>query len=396
MTTAPTTRQPIECPACNQTAKKVSTVTLGALLNDDLAGQFQTGDEACCGSSGCKAISENTGWRFCDSANCDIVYFSEKSETVFRKPQLKVQVGIKEQAGERPLCYCFGHSVASIADEFASTGKSNALDDIRAKMKDPGCRCETENPSGSCCLGSVARGLTIAQTELGMTTSDDAPNTAPTASRINRGERIAKVGTVVSAIMASSCCWLPLVLLAVGVSGAGIASTLEAYRPLFMTITFGFLGAAFYFTYRPKPSDASGGPDCCATEPVGENCCAAPARGRFNMMTMNKVMLWGVTAMAVAFLFFPGYVGAFLGGDDGNTVTEDMHKTVIRVKGMTCEGCSSLVANAICTSPEVVAVEVSYVKGEAIIGTATDAEVPGRRILTALQNAGYSGQILED
>jgi hypothetical protein len=34
--------------------------------------------------------------------------------------------------------------------------------------------------------------------------------------------------------MASSCCWLPLILLDVGVSGAGIVSTLEAYHPLFI------------------------------------------------------------------------------------------------------------------------------------------------------------------
>ena len=63
---------------------------------------------------------------------------------------------------------------------------------------------------------------------------------------------MAKIGTVVSAIMASSCCWLPVLLLAVGVSGAGIASALEAYRPLFMVVTIGFLAMAFYFTYRPK------------------------------------------------------------------------------------------------------------------------------------------------
>lgn len=42
---------------------------------------------------------------------------------------------------------------------------------------------------------------------------------------------------------ASSCCWLPLVLLAAGVTGAGIAAALEAYRPLFVVVTFGFLAA---------------------------------------------------------------------------------------------------------------------------------------------------------
>src|SRR5262245_35908569 len=101
--------------------------------------------------------------------------------------------------------------------------------------------------------------------------------------------------------MASSCCWLPVLLLAVGVSGAGIASALEAYRPVFMVVTFGFLGMAFYFTYRPRPRPI-GAADCCAPpQPAAVDCCsqapatmpsAATAPRRFNMMAVNKIMLW--------------------------------------------------------------------------------------------------------
>ena len=82
--------------------------------------------------------------------------------------------------------------------------------------------------------------------------SDVKREAMPAGGSASRGELVAKIGTVVSAIMASSCCWLPVLLLAVGVSGAGIASTLQAYRPVFMGVTFGFLGMAFYFTYRPR------------------------------------------------------------------------------------------------------------------------------------------------
>ncbi|MEO1972676.1 MAG: hypothetical protein ABGX07_14035, partial [Pirellulaceae bacterium] len=48
-----------------------------------------------------------------------------------------------------------------------------------------------------------------------------------------RGDLIAKIGTIVSAIIASSCCWLPPLLLLVGVSGAGMAKTMNDYRPVF-------------------------------------------------------------------------------------------------------------------------------------------------------------------
>ncbi|MCA9010529.1 MAG: hypothetical protein KDB01_12325, partial [Planctomycetaceae bacterium] len=272
----------VECPSCGETAKRVSTITLGALLSDEFARSFKTDGHSGCAldGAGCTANQEDTGWRFCESTDCDVVYFSEESHTTFTKSQLKVAVGVKETSGERPLCYCFKHSVATIKEELRTAGKSAALEDIRARMKDPGCRCETENPSGSCCLGSVGNGIQIAQTELGMSDSDTEKPAPPATPSGNKGEKIAKVGTLVSAIMASACCWLPLVLLAVGVSGAGIAATLEEYRPYFMVITFGFLGAAFYYTYRPKKTaETASGHGCCAAEPTGGEDCCAPAKG---------------------------------------------------------------------------------------------------------------------
>ena len=166
---------------------------------------------------------------------------------------------------------------------------------------------------------------------------------------------VAKIGTVVSAIMASSCCWLPVLLLAVGVSGAGIASALEAYRPVFMVVTFGFLGMALYFTYRPRhavagqadcclpqAADASAvkaESDCCASQPdAGPPAAATPiVRRRFSMMVINKLMLWAVTVLAVVFLFFPQYVTGLL-GTGNQEITPEMTRSVIRIEGMTCYG----------------------------------------------------------
>jgi hypothetical protein len=148
---------------------------------------------------------------------------------------------------------------------------------------------------------------------------------------------VAKIGTVLSAIMASSCCWLPPILLAVGVSGAGIASALAAYRPLFMVVTFGFLGTAFYFTYRPRHGSA-GAADCCAVPSAEADAAGTrlPRRFRFNMMTMNKVMLWAVTALAVVFLFFPQIFTGLLAGSD--EITPDMTRVEVQIDGMTCFG----------------------------------------------------------
>jgi hypothetical protein len=280
------------CPLSRTSGKRVNTTTLHALVRDEFRSQ----------------IADNADYWFCDAVDCDVVYFTTDGRTI-TKPQLKVEVGVKETAGDRPLCYCFGHSVATIKDELRAKGSSDALEDIRRKMQASGCGCEVTNPSGSCCLGAVARGIETARAEVKATT--------PARSKT---ETISKVGAVVSAIMASACCWLPLVLLAFGVSGAGIAVVLESYRLVFIVLTVVFLAAAFYVTYRPRKS-ASTSVGCCA---AGRACCAAagPAgKRRFNSLALNKVMLWGVTLLAVLFLFFPKYV-SFLAGGMGMTQLE--------------------------------------------------------------------------
>lgn len=356
------------CPSCGNSGKGVSRTTMNALLNDDQLDAIQDAE-----------------YRFCDSAGCDVAYFTAGGSS-FTKDQLRVEVGVKETAGKRPLCYCFGHSVESIKRELQTVGESHALDDIRGKMKDPGCRCETENPSGKCCLGSVASGIETAKVELEL--GIESENAGGRSSL--RGERVAKIGTIVAAVMASSCCWLPLLLLALGVSGAGIVAQLEQFRPAFLTLTFGFLAAAFYFTYRPRRSEES----CCApaaNEAAG--CCDVPesSRRRFSMMTMNKVMLWVVTAAAVAFAFFPHYVGTILQGPPSGDVEGDTVKSVIAIKGMTCEGCSAIAAKAIGDVPGVVAVDVDYETGRAIILTEQGSPAPRDEILSALEGSGYFG-----
>lgn len=386
------------CPSCGKTGKRVNPVTVRALLKEQYAEGMATPEHACCDTNGnrelgCKPTTRDTGWRFCDSLGCDVVYFSEQGDTTFAKSQLKLAVGVKETLGERPLCYCFHHSVGSIKKELQIKGHSDALDDIRAKMKGPGCHCETSNPSGSCCLGSVTKGIQIAKEELGMSSSN-LTSEKPANSSTGRGERIAKFGTLASAVMASACCWLPLVLLAVGVSGAGIASTLETYRPLFIVVTIGFLAAAFYFTYRPRKADAAAH-GCCAPEGAEAETCCPPNGKRFSMMTMNKIMLRVVTVLAVAFLFFPSYVGLLFGTGDAAAVTEDMNRAAFQIEGMTCEGCATTVAQAIRQVPGVVAVEVSYETRRAVVGTEAGRPLPKDEILKAIKEAGYSGSVME-
>ncbi|REJ87845.1 MAG: Mercuric transport protein MerT [Planctomycetota bacterium] len=323
-----------DCPECGSNGKTVKPVTVEALVTGQ---HFIRGD-----------------WWFCDSPDCEVVYFSDDGGT-FSKDELTVPVGVKETTGERPLCYCFGHSVASIKDELRTKGNSDALQDIRAKMKEPGCSCETMNPSGSCCLGSVGNGIEVAKSEL----------------PVNRMGTVTKVGTVLSAIMASSCCWLPLVLLAFGISGAGVAATLETYRPLFIVVTVAFLGTAFYLTYRPQKSDS-----CCAGE-------RRPTGQRF-----SKAMLWLVTVLAGGFLFFPNYVDSIVGGH--SSVSEGMDTTVFHIEGMSCEGCAAVLQSSLADVPGVKAVTVDFTTKQAIVATEACCPLPREAIKAKVEVTGFS------
>jgi len=68
-------------------------------------------------------------------------------------------------------------------------------------------------------------------------------------------------GGLIGAVLASSCCIAPLVLLTLGVSGAWIGNltALEPYKPYFAAVALVFIGLGFYQVYvKPKKACAEG------------------------------------------------------------------------------------------------------------------------------------------
>lgn len=105
------------------------------------------------------------------------------------------------------------------------------------------------------------------------------------------------IAGILSAIGASICCVGPLVLLALGVSGAWIGSltALEPYRPIFIGLTLLFLGLAFYRLYLPRP--------VCSPE----SACANPRtlkRQRLGFWIVAVVVLGLIAVPWVAPLFY--------------------------------------------------------------------------------------------
>lgn len=112
-------------------------------------------------------------------------------------------------------------------------------------------------------------------------------STRETEGPANAG-RFAALGSVIGAILASSCCILPLVLVTLGASGAWIGnlSALEPYKPLFATVTVALLGFGFWQVYRKPKVDCEEG-----------SYCANPASGR-----ITKTALWVASVLVASAL----------------------------------------------------------------------------------------------
>jgi len=108
------------------------------------------------------------------------------------------------------------------------------------------------------------------------------------------------LGALAAGIAASVCCLGPLVLVALGATGAWIGnlSALEPYRPLFMLAASGFLAFAYYRVYRSQPE---------ACEPG--SACARPGA-----KTINKVSLWLITLVVAGLFVSPYLVGQLAAG----------------------------------------------------------------------------------
>lgn len=121
----------------------------------------------------------------------------------------------------------------------------------------------------------------------------------PSAERGRRGARrgtrqgvLAALGAVMAAFLASLCCVGPLAFVALGL-GAGLASTFEPFRPVFVLLTLAFLAAGFRVLYGASP----GGSDSACGR---GGACPMPRR-----RTRDHIMLWVAALLALVLLGFP-------------------------------------------------------------------------------------------
>ncbi len=101
--------------------------------------------------------------------------------------------------------------------------------------------------------------------------------------------RVSALGAVGAAIGSALCCAGPLVAVALGLSGAGIAALFEPLRPYFLGAAALLLGWGFVTAYRPERE---------ACRP-GATCASPAARRRL------KRWLWTATGVVLLLATFP-------------------------------------------------------------------------------------------
>lgn len=191
--------------------------------------------------------------------------------------------------------------------------------------------------------------------------------------------------SVGAAALSSACCWLPLLLLAFGLSAGGVAGFFESVRPYFLVAAVVFLAAGFYFAYFRKP----------ACEP-GETCTVPnPKLQRF-----NRSMLWVATVFVIAFALFPYYspalVRAWAGATSADASKAAQGQSIgsngtttqtYAIDGMTCRACAATLEVQLGQLPGVVEARVSYEKAAATL--VTDRPLERAAVAGVVERAGF-------
>lgn len=191
----------------------------------------------------------------------------------------------------------------------------------------------------------------------------------------------AAAGSVVSAVVASACCWLPLLLLAFGVSAAGASAAFEKVRPFFLVIAAALLSAGFYLTYFRKEGCAPGS-ECALPNP--------------KLRRFNRAMLWIATVVVVAVALFPNYVGIVLGNTNQAAVDNgSLQSVTLKVEGMTCEACTTAIQRELAKISGVKQASVRYADGQALVTFDPSSPPSQNALLEAVEKAGYKATLVE-
>ncbi len=187
------------------------------------------------------------------------------------------------------------------------------------------------------------------------------------------------LGAVGAALAASLCCILPVGAAALGVAGFAASAFFAAWRPYFLGLTLTFLGVAFYFAYRPRPSADGCEPDSLCKRP------------RFSRS--SRAVLWVVTILVIVLAAFPYYSGTLVRAltrepKAPQTTNIPAAQVVLTIQGMDCTACAALIEKNLTRIQGVHSAKVSFERKVATINYDTRVVTP-ENFVKAIEKGGY-------
>ncbi len=314
--------------------------------------------------------------------------------TVDRARQVVAEIGLDAEIEEVEVTS--GDDAAPLRFLGSPTVLVNGVDiEVTARTRtDVGFSCRTYDG-----VGVPPRALMVAAVE--SAAAEEGRGVAPvrcetndgcaptTASRVaerpepeDRSGLWAIGGSVGSAALASACCWLPLVLLAVGTSAAGVSTAFERTRPLFLALAAVFLSTGFYLNYFSKRRVVA-----CST-------CLAP---RPKLRRFNRAMLWVSTVVVLSVALFPNWFPLLLNrGATAATAPQslvDAPTVELRIDGMTCEGCAAFIEHTLVKLPGVRSASVVYADRRALVALDPDSPLSNEALISAIEKLGYQASL---
>ena len=203
-----------------------------------------------------------------------------------------------------------------------------------------------------------------------------ARDVSPTSARSSVSSSVAAFGTT---FVASACCWLPLLLVGLGLSLSlgGLIDALHTVRPYLLIVAGLCLAAGFYMVYFE----------------------GAPRR------RTPQVALWTALVATLAMALFPYYSGALFGASNtgGSSSTAAPHivpangagseftTLTYEIEGMTCGGCAAAVCSAMSGVSGVEQCRASYEKGRAW-ATVAEAKLEHGSLVHAVERVGFAAE----
>lgn len=189
---------------------------------------------------------------------------------------------------------------------------------------------------------------------------------------------LSMVASVLSALLASACCWVPALLGASATGAFAFTRVLSPWRPYLLMATFLFLAIGFFLALKPSK-------ECCLTE---------EGRAIFrHKQRKNLLILVVVSLFVLGISVYPALLGIGARGEHRTVESAGTWEYWVRIKGMDCEGCTVLLSERLKEVPGVVSVEISYEEGVARVKVSS-LSVRGEDIVAKIKESGFDAELL--